>query len=375
MPENEDGGFVVLVRRAEELDAKTTPAADSLLKRLLNLPSTAAEDVAQEIARADTLDQVAERCRRTPELVRSTIESGASPTAVAGMIASITDSATIKSIELVQADIGPAPVPFAFVTVGSQGRMEQTLFTDQDNIIIYDPPGNRPNPEHEEYFARLAGRVCENLAAAGYRHCEGQLMASNPKWRRPLEAWRGIFSHWIRKAEGQEAMDFVTFFDLRCVWGQEELVRILRAHIQEELAKAPWFFMRAAQNAMQFKTPLRIFGNIVSTGRSTEKTGCLDLKATMMPIVCFARLHALRKNLVCTPTTERLTAICDRGMLLPSRCHNILTAFETLLRMRLRHQSEMVRQGNAPDNLVNPAWLGHIDEAVLKECFREIDRI
>jgi len=95
----------------------------------------------------------------------------------------------------------------------------------------------------------------------------------------------------------------------------------------------------------------------------------------MMPIVCFARLYALKRNLTCSETSERLSVLCDQGMLLPSRYHDIMTAFETLMRLRLRHQSEAIQNGNSPDNFINPSRLGHIDEAVLKECFREIDSI
>jgi CBS domain-containing protein len=135
------------------------------------------------------------------------------------------------------------------------------------------------------------------------------------------------------------------------------------------------FYTQAARTAILFKSPLRLFGNLVSAGGGRDKAGHLDLKAVMMPIVSFARLYSLHRNIPCTSTQERLSALSDLGVLLPSQHHDIVTAFETLLRLRLRHQAVTIQNGGEPDNLVDPSWLGHIDEAVLKECFREIDRI
>jgi CBS domain-containing protein len=367
------GSFVILVRRS---DAIQTPSADDgLLKRLLNLPSAAAEDIAREVSDAATADHVVSLCRRTPELVRAMLESGASPVAIANMISSITDSATIRFIELAQVDLGPAPAVFAFVALGSQGRMEQTLFTDQDNAIVYDPGVRGGDMRVERYFSALAVSVCENLTKSGYRNCKGLVMANNPKWCQPLDVWKDYFKTWIVKAEEHEMMEFGTFFDLRCVKGDEGLIQILRTHIREEMAQASWFITQAAKNALLFKSPLRFFGNIVSAGSAKDKAGHLDLKTVMMPIVSFARLYSLQKDVVFTSTQERLSALSDKGVILPSQYHDIVTAFETLLRLRLRHQSVTIQKGGEPDNLIDPSWLGHIDEAVLKECFKEIDRI
>jgi len=376
MPEGGAGSFVVLVRRADEPAEAMQAADESLLKRLLNLPASTAGDIARQIARTTTPEAVIECCQRTPDLVRAMLDSSAAPTAIAAMLTSITDAATVKFIELTQQTIGAEPVPFAFVVVGSQGRQEQTLYTDQDNIVIYEtPPPEIPHPLVADYFKTLSERVCALLVQAGYRECTGQLMASNPKWRNSIDDWLLTFSRWIGKAEGHEAMDFMTLFDMRCVYGQANLVKTLRTHIDREIGKSPWFFTQAARNAVHFKTPLRIFGTIVTAGRASEKSGHLDLKAALMPIVCYARLYALKHQLHSTATPERLSSLCDQGFLLPSLHQDIMTAFETLMRLRLRHQSDVLRNGGEPDNLVRLAQLGHIDEAVLKECFHDIDRI
>lgn len=371
---NGGSGFVILVRRSEE-GIRSIAAAEGLLKRLLNVPAATAEDIAREIATAATAQDVVDLCRRSPELVRAMLESGSPPIAIAGMISSITDSATIRFIEFAQADLGPPPVGFAFVALGSQGRKEQTLFTDQDNAIVYDTPPLGLETRTGNYFAALAERVCETLTQSGYRECKGLVMAHNLKWCQPVEVWKDYFKNWITQPEAHEMMEFGTFFDLRCVYGDTHLIQILRTHLQTELAPPPVFFTQAARNALSFKPPVRLFGNLVASGGSKEKAGHLDLKTAMMPIVSFARLYALQKNILFTSTQDRLSALTDQGVLLPSQYHDLLTAFETLLRLRLRHQSATIQNGGAPDNLIDPTWLGHIDKAVLKECFKEIDRM
>jgi predicted metal-dependent phosphoesterase TrpH/PAS domain-containing protein len=369
------GGFMVLVRRPEEGGVRPPTKSDGLLKRLLNLPSAAAEDIAREITAAGADEQVIALCRRVPGLAGAMLESGASSTAIAGMITAVTDSATGRFIELALAELGPAPVAFAFVALGSQGRQEQTLFTDQDNAIVYETPGAAIQAAAERYFEALASRVCKHLTESGYRDCKGLVMASNPKWCQPVEAWKHYFTNWISRPEEHEMMEFGTFFDIRCVKGDDRLVQALRSHIRVEVGQSSLFFSQAARTALLFKSPLRLFGNIVATGSSTDRTGQLDLKKVTMPIVSFARVYALKENLQLTATQDRLSALSDRGLLLPSQHHDIATAFDTLLRLRLRHQTTTIQQGGEPNNLIDPASLGHLDEAVLNECFKEIDRL
>jgi CBS domain-containing protein len=373
--ENHPGNFVILVRKSEASSAPSLPDSNGLLNRLLNLPSAVAEDVSRKIAQATTTAQVITLCERTSEMVRSMLESGASPTAITMMISSITDAATIKFIELAQANLGPAPVRFAFVALGSQGRQEQTLFTDQDNAIIYESTGSGIDSQ-AKYFAALSGEVCGNLEKSGFRNCKSDVMATNPKWCQPLGVWKGYITDWITKAEENEITQFNIVYDFRCIVDDTGMIQqSLREHIQEQIIKAPRFLTQVANNALLFKSPTRLFGNIVTVGGSKEKTGQLDLKAVMIPVVSFTRLYSIQKGISFPTTQERLSALSDQGVLLPSQFHDILTVFEALTRLRLRYQILTIQKGSEPDNFIDPSLLGHVDEAVLKECFNEIDMI
>jgi CBS domain-containing protein len=101
------------------------------------------------------------------------------------MLASICDAATERLIQLAADDLGEPPAPFAFIAMGSQGRQEQTLVTDQDNGIIFVPPEDADPKQVGDYFLQLGKRVCDGLNQAGYPYCRGGVMASNPRWCRP----------------------------------------------------------------------------------------------------------------------------------------------------------------------------------------------
>ncbi|MGZ9236120.1 MAG: DUF294 nucleotidyltransferase-like domain-containing protein, partial [Anaerolineales bacterium] len=145
--------------------------------------------LSREISRAKSADEVARCCERTPLLVKTLIDSSARPRHVTHMLASICDAATERLIQLAVDDLGIPPAPFALIAMGSQGRQEQTLVTDQDNGIIFVPPEDTDPKEAGEYFLRLGQQVCDGLNQAGYPFCRGGVMASNPRWCRSLADW------------------------------------------------------------------------------------------------------------------------------------------------------------------------------------------
>jgi CBS domain-containing protein len=266
--------------------------------------------------------------------------------------------------------LGAAPVPFAFLALGSQGRMEQTLLTDQDNAILFASPGDPAAlAAAERYFAALGERVCEGLEKAGYARCQGGVMASNPRWRMTLEGWKGSFDAWIGKAEPQELLEFSIFFDFRAVHGEARLAHELRVHIQQSLRQSPAFFPHLAQNALLFKPPYRLFGKILLGG---ETAGLLNLKDAMMPIVSFARLYALKHNVEETHTLGRLEALAQLGAIGKASLEETGAAYNLLMQLRLRRQAAALEAGATADNLIHPGALTQTEETLLKQAFAQI---
>jgi CBS domain-containing protein len=331
--------------------------------------------LAREISRSENPSEVARCCERTPLLVQSLLESSARPRHVTNMLASVCDAVTERLIQLTIEEFGPPPAAFAFIAMGSQGRQEQTLVTDQDNGIIFATPDNADLPQINDYFLRLGARICDGLNNSGYSLCHGKVMANQPRWCRSLSEWISGFEEWVHKSEPQEIIDLSIFFDFRTVYGDKNLAFQLRQIIQSVLEDEPAFINHFAQNALLFKPPFRLLGNIYLSGGAAEHAGEINLKDAMMPIVSFARLYALRHQIIQTHTIERIEALCERNLILPSSRDEITAAYDFLMQIRLQNQVAAIQAGQTPHNFIRPAKLGYIQQELLKQAFAQISAV
>ena len=329
--------------------------------------------ITREVEGAAAPEDVARACRRVPGLARALLDSGGHPHLVTRMISAACNAATARLIALAEEELGPSPVPYAFLALGSQGRGEMTLSSDQDNAILYQDPDDEETAAcAEAYLLELGRFVCGWLDRAGYPLCIGEVLAQNQRWCRPLSAWKRYFTEWIQLAEPQQLLEFTIFFDFRPVHGEAELARALRRHLFAELRNRPAFFPHFAQNALLFKPPARLFGRLLGAG---EHAGHLDLKDAVMPIVNFARLYALRQEADATHTLDRLQALAEAGVLTEASGREIGNAYELLMRLRLRQQSAALVAGQAPDNAVPLRRLLQTEHTLVNQAFAEISAI
>ncbi len=329
----------------------------------------------REIARATSGDEVARTTERTPALVRTLIESSTRPRHVTNLLASICDSVSVRLIELALEELGPAPVPFAFIAMGSQGRQELTLSTDQDNGIIYQYPLDEDENETQSFFLRLGKKVSDGLNLAGYHYCKGNVMASNPRWCRSLSDWISGYKAWIYTSEPQEIIDFNIFFDFRTVFGEENLSQELKKVVFTTVSENPSFLHQLAKNTVSFKPPIRLPGNIYLGGGSTEHAGEINLKDAMMPLVGYARLYALRYQIQQTHTLERIETLCDRNVIQTASRDEMIAAYNFLMQLRLQTQLEAIQSGKAPHNLIHPGKIGYIQQESMKQALAQISAV
>jgi PAS domain S-box-containing protein len=354
----------------ESSDGKIVSVIDN--KSLIQFQRYGPIVVTREISRSGSVDEVAHSTGRTPPLVKSLLESSARPRYVTNMLASICDAATERLVELAIQELGPPPAAFAFIAMGSQGRQEQTLLTDQDNGIIFAPAINLDQKDVNTYFLRLGDLVCQGLDRAGYQLCRGQVMANNPRWCRSLPDWISGFEEWIQKSEPQEIIDFSIFFDFRTVYGEAELAHQLRRTIHTSLADKPAFFHHFAKNALLFKPPFRLLGSIYLGGGAAEHPGEINLKDAMMPMVSFARLYALHHQINQTHTLERIEVLSERNLILPSSRDEIVASYDFLMQLRLQNQIAAIQEGRPPQNTIHPGKLGYIQQELLKQAFAQV---
>jgi CBS domain-containing protein len=325
----------------------------------------------REISRSVSVEELANQTARLPLLAKTLTESSANPRHITNMVSSICNAVTERLIEMAVEEFGPPPASFAFIGMGSQGRQEQTLLTDQDNGIIYQLSAGQNAQQVQDYFQRLGSRVCDGLHLSGYPYCRGQVMAGNPAWCRSLESWKNGFATWVQKSELQEIINLSIFFDFRTIYGDKELTRELRQHVYAVLQEKPGIFYHFAQNALLFKPPMRLLGTLYVG----EHGGEINLKDAMMPMVSFARLYALHHQVNQVHTLERLEALADRNFILSSTRDEITSAYNFLMQLRLQTQLEAIQAGQTPHNNIQPSRLGNMQQELLKQAFVQISAV
>ncbi len=340
---------------------------------LLRWQSANAVYLAGVVRKARKLGDLVRASAELPELQLRMHAGGATPGQVGQAVSSVNDVITIRLVEIAQSELGPAPIPFAWVACGSQGRHEQTVHSDQDNALILDDSFDEP--AHGDYFAALARQVNDGLNACGYRYCPGNVMASNPEWRQPRRAWIAMFRGWIGQAGTMAAMLAANFLDMRAVFGDPALLTPLHQAINASCARHEAFLARMVANALDHRPPLGFFRNFTLIANG-EHGATFDIKhGGLIPITDLARIHGLAAAQAEVGTLARLRAAGGSPGLGAESALELEEAFEYFGSLRLRHQADQIRRGIAPDNFIAPESLTALERNHLKEAFAVVGRL
>ena len=303
------------------------------------------------------------------------IRNGANPEYITRLITTFSDAILDKVIEFSIAKLGSPPCKFAFMIMGSEGREEQTLISDQDNGIIYeDLKNDKDKASASAYFGKLAELVCNHLNTAGYKFCSGDCMAKNPKWCQPLLNWKKHFHHWIYEGSPEDLLHASIFFDFRGVWGDLELTDRLKSFLLDSVEKRAGFLRHLTENALHFKPPIGLFGKLVVESKGEHKDA-LNLKWAMQPIVDFARVYSLKHGIVQTNTLTRLFRLYTKHVLTNKQYIDLIQSYNYVMHLRfLRQITTIIDEEKPPDNYINPNNLSYLDTAMLKEIFKKIEQ-
>ncbi len=323
-----------------------------------------------DIRKARDLEALVALSAKVANLQVQLVRSGATTDQVGQAVSAVTDAITTRLLEMAEQELGPPPVPYAWMAAGSQARREQSSHSDQDNALLI---ADHMKPDDDAYFAALARIVNDGLNACGYVYCPGNVMASNPKWRQPLRMWRKYFNSWIERPEPLALMHSSIFFDLRAIHDPEGMVGELREHVLD-LSRANRIFIGyMVANALKHRPPLGFFRNFVLvSGGNHDKT--LDLKHRgTVPIIDMARVYALTTGQPAVNTTERLEQAAKSQAVSQDGAANLIDALELIGALRLRHQAEQLRQGQKADNFLAPDSLSGLERGHLKDAFSLIN--
>jgi CBS domain-containing protein len=360
------------VRHLVVVDADGALAGILSQDQLFALQRTRVDEVGSQIQGASDLDGLRAAAQGIRRLAEALLAQGVHPETLTHFISTLNDLLTVRVIELTMDGFDLPPVPFCWIALGSEGRLEQTFSTDQDNGIVLEAD-DADGDELRRGFLPFASAVNEALAACGFPLCKGNVMASNPQWCLTLGEWQRAFSRWIDTPEPEAILNGSIFFDLRAVYGRTALADRLWEWLLAAIPRRPLFLTLLAQSALQFEPPLGRIRDFVFD-RSKEFPRTLDLKAFGTRIfVDAARVLALEHGIRHTSTTERLRSAAAAGALDTSVVGTIVQGFQFVHLLRLRNQFRRAAPEGA--NRVDPRRLNELDRTVLKEAFRQARKL
>ena len=339
------------------------------LQRVGLVHLTRAVTLAPEVA------ALARAARDTHQLIERMLLHGASIAQLTQVVAALTDHVTRRAIALCTAEHGAPGASFTWLAFGSEGRQEQTLKTDQDNGILFEPPPGVAADAARAQLLPLARRINEALAACGYPLCDGNVMASNPDCCLTLEEWRRRFASWIEHGAPEDLLKVSIFFDMRALDGDPRPVEVLRDAVLERSARVPRFLRQLAENALRTEPPLGVLRDF-DLDRRGEHAHMLNLKLRgAAPFVDGARLLALAHGVGETNTFARLRAVARRGAVRDSEAEAWCDAYAFVQLLRMRQHQAQERAGQPLANHLDPARLNELDRRVLKEAFRQARKL
>ncbi|MDH4163960.1 MAG: DUF294 nucleotidyltransferase-like domain-containing protein [Nitrospirota bacterium] len=340
---------------------------------LMMLQGTSPLSFAKDLESQQSVEGLVPVSTKINRVVGLLLKEGAKASNITKIIAELNDRLVRKVLEIAEAKFGKPPVPYCWISFGSEGRKEQTFKTDQDNAIIH---GDTDSPaladQAKRYFAAFSLFVRDGLVRCGFPHCPADYMASNPRWCQPLSVWKQYFTSWVHTPNPEAVLRSLIFFDFRMLHGDERLAAELRSHLGSILKGQNIFLAQMAGVVIKNRPPLGFFKKFI-VEKDGEHKNELNLKFRGIgPLVDIVRLFALESGVSETSTLERIEAMKGKHPSIDSSGDELAQAFEFITLLRIHHQVEQIEKGEEPDNFINPTRLSNLEKRILKESFQVI---
>lgn len=344
-------------------------------KDLFALQRLGVGNIAAALAEAQDLDTLVSAAADIRSLARMLMAQGLEAEQLTRLISELNDQLTQRILYLVFAEADVDDLSWCWLALGSEGRLEQTLHTDQDNGLIFLPPQGASPDSVRQRLLPVARRINEWLAACGFPLCKGEIMASNPKWCLSLDEWQHTFSEWLFRGDAPVLLNATIFFDFRALGGDARLAQQLRAWLAERIKGNRRFLKLMTVNALGNRPPLGLVRDFVTDGEG-EEAGTVDLKLHGTTLfVDAARIFALGAGAQETSTVERLRAAGKTWKLDEAEVGGWIEAFHHVQQLRLRQHQLQLEQNQALTNRVDPKDLSTLDRTFLKEALRQAKKL
>ena len=344
-------------------------------KDLFTLQRVGMTQIGSAIRNAASVETLRQSSHDIGQLANNMLAQGVAAEHLTQIISTLNDSLTVRVIELELSAAGLKDFPFCWIALGSEGRLEQTLGTDQDNGIIFPDSQSLSPDAFREKLLPIAERINKQLDLCGFPLCKGNIMAGNPQLCMSLSEWKNTFADWIHRGDAPALLNASIFFDFRAVFGDQTLAIELRQWLNESIKDNRLFLRRMAENALANRPPL----GLVRDFSVSDKEGAphsIDLKINgVTPFVDAARIFSLQAGIPETGTLQRLRTCAglwklDKGQV-DAWCEAF--SFIQLLRLRLHHVQN--RHSLPLGNRIDPNTLNELDRRILKEAFRQARKL
>lgn len=333
---------------------------------LFSLQRFSTGNISSAIRVATEIKTLAQCAKNIRSYAENLLGQGVSGQRLTSMISYLNDLLTEHVIMLIMHQHPVDQKNFVWFAMGSEGRGEQTISTDQDNGMVL---ADDLRDDEIKAYLTFARAVNEALDECGFPLCKGNVMASNPYYAMRQKEWLKRCAEWINGGTKQDLLDASIFFDFRGLFGEQSLLEPIKQYVKQAAQDSPRFISFLATNAMNWHVPLTLFGSIDTTEVDGVKVIDIKVNGTAL-IVDFARIYALALGIEVRGTEERLLAIAKAKQYDEQKGKDWVAAFNYLQMLRLKAQLlQPAGQSYLKANQLPFDSLSPVDRIVLKATF------
>ncbi len=332
----------------------------------------------EELTQDDSIDGLTEIKAAQVDVADQMLRDGVSASEIQTLLSHVNNDIYRRLTELnlaALADEGSEPpAGFNVIIMGSGGRSENYIYPDQDfGFIVADYPDDR-HTEIDQWFIELAARVSDDLNKVGLPYCTGNVMATNPLWRKTVSQWKGQVDYWNRRANVTALISFDIFFDFQASWGDPSLAAELRSYVTK-VTKGNEPLLRALYTAdRDHGTARRWFGRFATEKKDPAHRGEINLKLYgTLPLIEGVRMLALREGVENTGTLRRLDVLLAQNVVTRDEFDDLTSAYKTICDLLLRHQIEDFKIERKVSGFVHPKKLSRWQKRRLREAFKAVE--
>ena len=326
--------------------------------------------VSNQIVKAETVEELKEASLSFIKIIRSLNAKGVKIEFISKLINQLNKKLLDKLYKIL------APTELyensCLVVMGSEGRGEQILRTDQDNALIISDTCTISNEEIQKF----TNIFTETLVDFGFPRCEGNIMLSNPYWCRKESDFKDLIFHWTNEPSGDNFMNIAIFYDAVCVSGDKNLITNLKEYLFKITSNSLSFYANFAKIISSFDVPLGFFDGFVFNSKDNKHKDEIDIKkGGMFIIVHGIRSLSLENKIFNTSTTKRIRKLTEKGVLEEELAKELTMAFNFLKALKLRTSLDRLDKNEPIDNYINPNNLNTMEKDLLKDSFKIINKL